>query len=54
MCSSDLAEGFELKNYIGHDDDLEALHDDPRWDRLMDEVKATHLEHKKKRRSSNS
>jgi tetratricopeptide (TPR) repeat protein len=32
--------GFELSNYIDSDDDLEALHDDPRWEPLRDDVKA--------------
>jgi hypothetical protein len=25
---------FELEDHIGHDEDLESLHDDPRWDEL--------------------
>ena len=32
--------GFELHNYMFGDDDLEALHDDPRWQQLRSEVKA--------------
>lgn len=34
------AAGFELRNYLGHDDDLDALHNDPRWDALRAELKA--------------
>ena len=30
--------GFELEDHIGGDDDLENLHDDPRWDKLCDEL----------------
>lgn len=31
-------EGFELRNYLHRDEDLEALHNDPRWDALTEEV----------------
>jgi tetratricopeptide (TPR) repeat protein len=32
--------GFDLEDHIGDDDDLDSLHDDPRWDSLMDEIRA--------------
>lgn len=32
------AAGFELRNYLEDDEDLESLHNDPRWDALRDEV----------------
>jgi tetratricopeptide (TPR) repeat protein len=32
--------GFELDQYIDGDDDLDSLHDDPRWDALRREVRA--------------
>jgi len=32
--------GFDLRNYLSHDDDLDSLHDDPRWDSLRSEVRA--------------
>jgi tetratricopeptide (TPR) repeat protein len=47
--------GFDLGNYLEGDDDLEALHDDPRWDTLRDEVGSNkwHFKYKdKKKRSS--
>ncbi len=31
--------GFELENYLGHDDDLDSLHDDPRWSELRRDVR---------------
>lgn len=31
--------GFELANYLSHDDDLDNLHDDPRWDTLRDQLR---------------
>lgn len=34
------AAGFELHNYLTRDEDLEALHDDPRYDKLKKEIKA--------------
>lgn len=32
--------GFDLRNYLEDDEDLESLHSDPRWDALRDEVGA--------------
>ena len=32
--------GFDLRNYLFSDDDLDSLHDDPRWDALRDDVRA--------------
>jgi beta-lactamase regulating signal transducer with metallopeptidase domain/Flp pilus assembly protein TadD len=31
--------GFDLENYLRHDDDLDSLHDDPRWDALRSELR---------------
>jgi beta-lactamase regulating signal transducer with metallopeptidase domain/Flp pilus assembly protein TadD len=28
--------GFDLENYLSHDDDLDSLHDDPRWEALRE------------------
>jgi tetratricopeptide (TPR) repeat protein len=30
--------GFDLRNYLFSDDDLDSLHDDPRWDALRDDL----------------
>ncbi|HYC61214.1 MAG TPA: M56 family metallopeptidase [Thermoanaerobaculia bacterium] len=30
------AANFEVEDYVDHDEDLESLHDDPRWDKFVD------------------
>jgi len=37
--------GFDLHNYLEGDDDLDALHDDPRWEPLRAELKKQKHEH---------
>lgn len=32
--------GFDLRGHMKGDDDLDALHDDPRWDSLLDDLRA--------------
>jgi beta-lactamase regulating signal transducer with metallopeptidase domain/Flp pilus assembly protein TadD len=32
--------GFDLRGHMKGDDDLDALHDDPRWDALLDDLRA--------------
>ena len=48
------AAGFDLKNYIGHDNDLDALHDDPRWDSLREELRMQYRDKHKSAKRSNS
>jgi beta-lactamase regulating signal transducer with metallopeptidase domain/tetratricopeptide (TPR) repeat protein len=46
--------GFELEHHAAHDDDLDALHDDPRWDKFLDSIDGGHhvkSKEKKKRHS---
>jgi beta-lactamase regulating signal transducer with metallopeptidase domain/Flp pilus assembly protein TadD len=41
--------GFDLADYLGDDEDLESLENDPRWDALVDKAGA---KHKRKKRHS--
>ncbi len=43
------AEGFELSHHMHQDDDLEALHDDPRWDALAEEAGGQRWKTKKRK-----
>jgi beta-lactamase regulating signal transducer with metallopeptidase domain/tetratricopeptide (TPR) repeat protein len=40
--------GFNLRNQMGGDDDLDSLHDDPRWDALKKELKVKERKHSEK------
>lgn len=37
--------GFDLRGHMRSDDDLDSLHDDPRWNALKKELKAEHRKH---------
>ena len=45
------AAGFELHQYLRQDEDLESLHNDPRWDALVEEAGSRHgkMRHRKGR-----
>lgn len=43
------AMGFKLHDYMDDDDDLDSLHDDPRWAPLYDRVETEHHDRKDKR-----
>jgi len=40
--------GFDLRSHMGGDDDLDSLHDDPRWAALKKELKARDRKHAEK------
>jgi beta-lactamase regulating signal transducer with metallopeptidase domain/tetratricopeptide (TPR) repeat protein len=45
--------GFDLEDHIGDDDDLDSLHDDPRWDSLMDGIRAKRRAEREAKRKHN-
>lgn len=45
---------FDLEEYLGHDEDLESLHDDPRWDELTAGMDIQRHFWEKKRRGKHS